>query len=176
MRRSVFIILFAVCVIPVSGYGQFIQLFMEVEPEVEVRQVSTLRFGEIGAVDSVAVNFGDLRMGIMNIIGIRDQQVSVTVLSPEYLVLVGEDDCQTNDCRIETRLNLNFSYILNTIQELGMTVERLGNEQRYITSLSPPGGTSQEIVTLYMFVHGIAITRGARSGNYEGDLIISVDY
>lgn len=176
MRRLVFIILFAVLAVPMCGYGQFIQLFMEIEPEVEVRQISALQFGELGSVDSVAVNFGDLRMGIMNIIGIRDQQVSVTVLQPEFLTLVGEEDCQTYDCRIETRLNLNFSYILNTVQNLGMIEERLGNEQRYITSLSPPGGTTQEIVTLYMFVHGIAITRGARAGNYEGDLIITVDY
>lgn len=157
-------------------YSQFIQFSIEVEPEVEVITEAELNFGAISTTDSVRINFGDVRMGIMSISGVRNQELTISAILPEYLQLTFDPECELEACRLTTYLDLMFSYDRNASSFNDVLTAVNLSQPSFQTRLAPPGSARPDLVNLYVFVTGAVVSRGAISGNYEGDLTILIEY
>lgn len=155
--------------------AQFLQLTFSVENETVIYNESALDFGQIASVDSVQVNIGDTRKGIFSITGQRFEEIRIEMLPPTYLLHESYPDCITDDCRIEVRLRFNFSYAIESLVGDDTVLRFNSNQNQFLTVLNPIGYNGNGTVQLFVFVHGVAITRGALSGNYKGDLIINVE-
>lgn len=174
-----FLSAFLVVFMASSANAQFIQFTMLLDSELAVNVTSELSFGDLEPIDSVSVDIGDYRMGVIQVDGVTDQTVIIRIDTPQYLVHEDFPDCDSDECRI----NVSLSFVINKqndfsaeqvlrlrpIRDLdGLQVTLDGNQ-------TGQSGTTP-ISSVYIGVFGQAITRFVIPGKYSGSLTLWLEY
>lgn len=159
-----------VFLIPGSIAAQFLNIQLDVEPEVETLVEQPLNFGEVITNSGrQVINLGDANMGIFRINALNAQHLILQLQSDEQLVHADEEIEQTipieieasftnngeNDYRISTPLDQNFSDI---------TIE------------APPQSPESVWSAMYLYIYGNITIGDVPAGTYRGEIILTVIY
>jgi hypothetical protein len=162
-----------------SVNAQFIQFSMVLDSELAVNVTNELSFGALESVDSVSVDIGDYRMGVIQVDGVTHQTVVVRIDSPQYLIHEDFPDCDSDDCRIDVSL----SYVINKVNsfEAGQIeglrpISHLNGLQVTLDGNQTGQSGETPISSVYIGVYGQAVTRFVIPGNYIGSLTLWLDY
>lgn len=164
-RSFVLILLF-------SSYSiaQFINIQIELEPELETRVLSKLNFGDI-IINSGSknINLGDPSMGVFSITAINSQIIRFNLESPKTLKHLNPD--------IKTTIGIDLSASYNNS---GV------NDPRNSTPFSEGNVYLQvnknarrdlfEWQTVYVYIYGFIDVGNVPLGVYEGQLRLQIDY
>lgn len=152
---------------------------MVLDSELAVNVTNELSFGALESVDSVSVDIGDYRMGVIQVDGVTYQTVVIRIDSPQYLVHEDFPDCDSDECRIDVRL----SYVINKVNSFEVDeveglrpISDLDGLQVTIDGNQTGQSGETPISSIYIGVYGQAVTRYVIPGNYIGSLTLWLEY
>lgn len=173
------LILIGFIVLSTSAKAQFIQFSMVLDSELSVNVTNELTFGALEPVDSVSVDIGDVRMGVIQVDGVTNQTVIVRLLSPQYLIHEDFPECDSDECRIDVRL----SYVINKVNsfEPGQVeglrpISQLDGLQVVLDGNQTGQSGETPISSVFIGVYGQAVTRYVIPGSYSGSLTLWLEY
>jgi hypothetical protein len=167
------------CALPILGKSQFIQFSFFVDTEVTIDVVQELDFGEIIRNSVNEIPISGTRSGWFQIAVLNAANFELDVQAPQYMELVDEETCETDDCRFIVEIGLAY-FITNSPSEFRREVlSPLRSGINFIEMPNLPGiGRNQTADYVYVNINvfGRAIVGDVRSGTYTGDLRLGVVY
>ncbi len=165
---SLFLILFLLN--PLLGFGQYINIQIELEPEFQTEVVSELNFGDIvvGSGEK-SIQLGDSNMGIFSVTGINSQSVRLSIDTPS--TLTHSDPSITDSIPFDIRASYNNSGE-NTIQGS----EPINGDIAYTVINRNALKNQFEWQTMYVFIYGTIMVGNIQDGVYNGFIRLTVDY
>lgn len=176
-HRQTFGELFLILIILLSpfppAYAQFLNLSLEIEPELRVETLRDLDFGTIVQNSGVQrVTLGDANMGVFSITALKNINVRVFLNTPQYL--------EHTDSSIDDRvpLNLNASYT-NQGEDNPEFSQPFQGQTANFSILSPNIATSPDELmweSAYIYVYGSIEVGTITEGRYTGQVTVTVEY
>lgn len=148
--------------------AQFLNIQIEVEPEVEATVERSLNFGSI-LTNSGMINFplGDPDIGVFGIRAVQTQRMLIEMDVPDYL------EHSELDARIPVGLELAVNRF--GVNDPGSAV-RITDENREVTVSTPPDQPAQEWSYAYLYVYGWIDVGTVPPGIYTGDVVLNIEY
>jgi hypothetical protein len=159
--------------------AQFLRFSLEIVPEVNAGVLQELNFGLLGSNMSRTVNAQDPSSGWFQIMTLNASEVSVNIVTPRFLILESQSDCQQPSCRME--VNLEFGYFIGSGPEIPSQVS-LQNLTDGFNFIPIPNimVESRNIMEQYVFVHvNVAGRLNAGDiipGSYTGEVLLEIVY
>lgn len=172
MIRRLLAIVFAVlvCCLPVQVYAQFMNLQIEVEPELSVTVLQPLDFGTVVVNSGITeVTPGDPSMGVFSIDVINTQQLLVSFEKPD--ALLNQTSGQTGSIPIQ----INASYLSYNNDSVQLSTPIRRNPESF-TINAAPGQSSEIWARAYIYVYGSIDVQNIPEGEYTGELILNITY
>lgn len=156
--------------LPVRAYSQFMNLQIEVEPELSVTVLQPLDFGTVVINSGITeIAPGNPSMGVFSIDAINTQQLLVSFEKPA--ALTSGNSGQTSSIPIE----INASYISYNDDSVQLSTPIRRNPES-ITISTVPGQASEIWARAFIYVYGSVDVQNIPEGQYTGELIINVTY
>lgn len=172
MIKRLLTIVFAVlfCCLPVRTDAQFMNLQIEVEPELSVTVLQPLDFGTVVINSGITeVTPGDPSMGVFSIDAINTQQLLVSFEKP--VALTTGNPGQTGSIPIE----INASYIGYNDDSVQLSTPIRRNLESFTVSAAP-GQASDIWARAFIYVYGSVDVQNIPEGQYTGELILNITY
>lgn len=162
---------FLVCFfLPIQAYTQFMNLQIEVEPELSVTVLQPLDFGTVVINSGITeITPGDPSMGVFSIDAMNTQQLLVSFNKPA--ALTSRNPGQTGSIPIE----INTSYISYNNDSVQLSTPIRRNPESFTISAAPDRA-SDTWSRAYIYVYGSVDVQNIPEGQYTGELIINVTY
>lgn len=163
-----FILLF--CVTSVSGTAQFINIQLTIEPELSTKVEQSLNFGtQVTGSGRHVVALGDPNMGVFSIKALYTQEIRISLISPDNLTSL------ESNAQIPIDLNIAYNNRGKDIPEESILLtDKIGYTTIFDQNLTiQPDEVWQE---LFVYVFGSIEIGNVPNANYEGDVILNVEY
>jgi len=158
------------CFLPVHVHSQFMNLQIEIEPELSVTVLQSLNFGTVVINSGITeVVPGDPSMGVFSIDAINTQQLLVSFEKPD--ALLPQSSGQSGTIPIE----INASYISYNEDSIQLSKPIRRNPQEFTISATP-GQVSEIWSRAYIYVYGSIDVKNIPEGRYTGELILNITY
>lgn len=165
---SVFIVL--AWLKPFPGYGQFLTVQIDVEPEVETLIERHLDFGEIASNSGLqSIEGGSPNMGIFKIRALRTQRLILSLEADQELISENPEDSATIPLHIEA------SYTHNGVEDYQASTP-LADSREMIIIEGTPRNPLAAWSGVYLYIYGDLDIGNIPIGNYTGTIILSVIY
>lgn len=155
---------------PVTSTAQFLNIQIDVEPEVETTVEQSLDFGQV--ITGAGLQFippGSPNMGIFKIRGLRTQRLIIQIDADEELLHSNPDILD----RIP--VNLQATYTNFGIEDFELS-EPLNDISRSIVLESPLGNPSAAWSSIFVYIYGSVDIGNVRDGVYTGNVVLTVIY
>ena len=169
-RQLVIAIILIICCLPVRAFSQFMNLQIEVEPELSVTVLQPLDFGTVvinSGIKEVAP--GDPSMGVFTIDAINTQQLLVSFEKPD--ALTSQNTGRPGSIPIE----INASYIKYNDDSVQLSKPVRRNPESFTIS-AVPGEASNIWARAYIYIYGSVDVQDIPEGQYAGELILNITY
>lgn len=161
-------ILIGLALLPAAAAAQFLNLQIEVDPEMDIVVERPLDFGQIIAnTGLVQIDLGHPGMGIFAIRAIRTQRMFLSLRQWGYLEHPELDD------RIPVELML--SYNENGINDFRESRPVESDSEEIIIQPSP-GSPDDTWSTAYLYVYGNIDVANIPAGMYTGNAVLHIEY
>lgn len=152
--------------------AQFINIQLNVEPEISASVEQNLEFGtQIINSGRNEIGLGDLNMGIFSIKAYYTQNVYLTLEYPEVLT---HDNPAFSEA---IPLELNLSYNNSGTNNVNSSTVLTGNEGLINIHENTQNIARNEIwQELFIYVYGYIDVGNIPNGVYTGDIVLTVDY
>ncbi len=159
-----------VFLIPGSIAAQFLNIQLDVEPEVETLVEQPLNFGEVITNSGrQVINLGDENMGIFRINALNAQHLILQLQSDEQLVHTDEEIEQAIPIEIEASFTNNGENDYRTSTQLDQNFSD-------ITIEAPPQNPEAVWSAMYLYIYGSITIGDVPAGTYRGEIILTVIY
>lgn len=159
-----------ICLMPMSGISQSLNVQIDIDPEVQTTVERDLDFGQvIAGMGLHSIPPGSNSMGIFKVRALRTQSVILQMDADE--ALLHENPYVLDSIPIE----LQAAYTNFGIEdfELSSPLSNIGESIVLETSMSNP---SSEWTSLYVYVFGNVDIGNVREGVYTGEVVLTVIY
>lgn len=148
--------------------GQFINVQIDVEPDVEATVVRSLDFGAIPTgIGEVSISLGDMDMGVFSIQAIQTQRLLISLQQPTHL------EHESLDARIP--LHLELAYTDFGINDYNQARE-ITRDMEEIVIQPIPGNTSTVWSAAHIYVYGWIDIGNVPEGVYTAEVTLYVEY
>lgn len=163
-------IIFLFFCIPVSVSGQFLNVQIDVIPEIETLVEQPLDFGQIVTNSGLQqIELGDPNMGIFRIRALRAQRLFISLDSDEELRSQNPGNSQT------IPIELQASYTQNGIDNYQSSTP-LSSLFEDIVIESPPEEPLSAWSSAYIYIYGNIDVGNVPAGTYRGEIVLTVIY
>ncbi|MEX0647093.1 MAG: hypothetical protein WEA56_12015 [Balneolaceae bacterium] len=170
MKVFLYILFIVCCFWPVQVSAQFINIQIDVEPEVETIVEQSLDFGQVisgSGLQQIAP--GDASMGIFKLNALRTQKLLVS-LEPDE-VLTHANPAVTASIPI----NLQAAYTNNGISDVRNSVP-LNSLYENIIVEGPPANPRSTWSAVHIYIYGSIDIGNTPAGIYRGQVVLTVIY
>lgn len=170
MTKLLFILIFYI----VGGWinplqAQFVNLRMEIESELSADVIQNLNFGQVQANSGTnRINLGSPQMGIFQIRGLNNQQVLVSMDSPEELTNSSDESDES--------IGLSLEYAYTNTNENNVEEAEAFSGNTALFYLGNNGLQQNQFQSAFIYVFGNVEIGDVDEGNYEGTLMLTVEY
>ena len=171
VKHSIFLALLFVLVSPKLS-AQFINLNINIEPELSVTVEQNLNFGTIVANSGLhTIPLGAINSGVYSIRAYHTQNIYITLNSPEFLI----NESSNSTDRIPITLNAAFNNSGVDNQKLAITLE---NNTGYFPVHNPSSSNLKTDVwqALYLYMFGTIDVGNIANGTYSGLVVLFIEY
>ena len=171
VRRSGFILFVLFTFLNIyDGYGQFINVEINIEPEVNTTVEQSLNFGQavIGS-GLVEIPLGSPNMGVFQIRALRAQQL---LLSIEM-----DDDLVHENPNIDTKIpfNLRANYANSGVNDYRQSIP-FGEALQAIIVNPPQQSPDAVWSSIFVYVYGNLNIGNVPIGTYRGEVLLTIVY
>ena len=167
--RNLFILLFILggIFLPLPLKGQFIDLNLEIEPEVKAETLRPLEFGVLATnTGRHSIDLGDINMGIFGITALEGQELLVSLQKPKSLTNTDPSIVQTIPLQLFARYGFSYNGSQNSTLLSGPTNNIYMEED---PGLGPWN-------TMYIFIYGDVDIGNIPNGIYDSQIVLNVEY
>lgn len=152
---------------PTAGSAQFIDLQLEVEPELTATTEQVLDFGTLVTNSGRRmIEFGSMNMGIFSITGLENQLLMINLQKPDVLK---HSNSAINDV-VPLQLFSRYGYSSQDYQDSSLLPE--SNSIIHVEPNPDPGPWN----TIYLFMYGSIDIGDIPDGVYSNDIVLNVEY
>lgn len=169
LNRYIPVILF-VLLLPFTVQAQFLNIQIDVEPEVETLVDRSFNFGQIVVGSGFnEVPLGAPGMGIFQIRALRTQRILISLESDETL--------RHTDPNVDASIpiELSASFTNNGVEDF-RTSTPFSNFTENIVLEGPPQNPTATWSSIFVYVYGNINIGNIPTGIYEGDVVLTVIY
>lgn len=153
------------------AHAQFMNLSMEVEPELSVEVVQDLNFGAFIANSGIQrINKNSPNIGIFEIRAFGNQNVVVSLNIPDSLT---SSDPSVQE-QVPLTLRASYSNIVNRSAANSVLID--GNRASFPISQTSPLAGVRQWQQAYIYIFGEVMIGDIPQGEYTGSLVLSVEY
>lgn len=168
MTNKLYIALFFIFLTGMEmSYAQFIDLELDIEPELQAETELSLNFGDLFSNTGLnEIQFGDSNMGVFSITALENNELLVSLVMPDSLT---HSNPAIRDY-IPLDLYVRYGFERNNYQNteiLGSTLSSLVVEEN--TEVGP-------WTRLYLFVYGSIEVGNVSQGTYSGEILLTIEY
>tara|TARA_R110002096_G_scaffold39845_4_gene108681 strand:+ start:4280 stop:4807 length:528 start_codon:yes stop_codon:yes gene_type:complete len=170
-KRSIFLALFFL-VVNTSTSAQFINLNINIEPELSVTVEQNLNFGTLVANSGLHnIPLGAINSGVYSIRAYHTQNIYITLNSPDFLI----NESSNSTDRIPITLNAAFNNSGVDNQKLATTLE---NNTGYFPVHKPSSSNLKTDVwqALFLYMFGTIDVGNIANGIYSGQVVLFIEY
>lgn len=153
-----------------DGYGQFINVQINIEPQVNTTVEQSLDFGQaIVGSGLIEIPIGSPNMGIFQIRALRAQQLMLSVEMDDDLV----HENPTIDARIP--LNLRASFANEGVNDFRQSIP-LSDVLQTIIVNPPPQNPESVWSSIFIYIYGNLNISDVPIGTYRGQVLLTIVY
>lgn len=153
--------------LPLEVRSQFLNLRLNVDPELTTHTEQNLNFGTIQTgTGQNAIDFGSTQMGIFSITALENQILLVRIDEPEKLI---HRNPAIED-KIPVNLNSRYGYSARNLQNSRPLVQ---NTQILHVKKNPDPGPWNSI---YLYLYGAITINDIAEGVYSSHIVLEVQY
>lgn len=154
-------------ILPITLKAQFIDLNLEIEPEVTAETQRSLTFGTIATnTGRHSVSLGDINMGIFSITALERQELLISINKPNSLSHNDSEVKQTIPIELFARYGFSYDNFRDS-NVLSGTTNNIFMEQ---------DGEAGPWNTMYIFIYGAIEVRNIPTGIYNAQVVLNVEY
>ncbi len=170
-KHFILIALFLLVVSP-NTFAQFINLNINIEPELSVTVEQNLNFGTLVANSGIhTIPLGAINSGVYSIRAYHTQNIYITLNSPDFLI---NENSNSVD-RIPITLNAAFNNSGIDNQKLATSLE---GDTGYFPVHKPSSSNLNTDVwqALFLYMFGTIDVGNIANGTYSGQVILFIEY
>jgi hypothetical protein len=165
-----FITVFAFLLLPVTAKSQFLNIEIDVEPEVETLIDRSLDFGQIMVGSGYReIPLGSPSMGVFQIRALRAQRLIISLETDEALT---HSDPDVNE---SIMIDINASYTNNGVDDY-RTSTPLSSLMEGIILEGPPQNPEATWSSIFIYIYGGIEIGNVPVGTYLGEVTLTVIY
>lgn len=170
MKKIFFAFISIFLMIPIILQAQFVHFQMSVEPELSADVVQKLNFGNFITDSGIQrIEKGSPDMGIFEIRGLRTQTLAVTLNPPEEL--------QHSNSNIQQHIPISLEASYTTgVDDINQSLPFSGNNAWFTIGGKGSHSNTQPWQSAYVYIYGDISIGDVPDGNYEGSLVLTVEY
>lgn len=167
-------LLIGVLGIAASATAQFLNLEIEITPEVSLNQVQKLDFGTFYRnAGVIKIELGDMNMGVLNVTGSRSQLLQVDLAAPSYLV---HRNPAIKD-RIPFQMNAAYANKgANDYREATVFKDNTALFKILDGNVSSKNSENDVWENAYIYLYGSLNVGNIEPGVYEGTVLLRIGY
>lgn len=168
--RTYFFLICFLSISTMSGFAQFINIQITIEPELSTKMEQPLNFGtQVTGTGVHNIGLGDPGMGIFRIKALYTQEVKISLIYPDYL------ESFENNAQIPLDLNISYNNTGKDIPEESILIP--GNSG-YTTIFNRNLATAPNEIwqELFVYVFGSIEIEQVPNADYEADVILNIEY
>ena len=170
MRNFLLHIIFWILLLPASVSGQFLNIQIDVEPEVDTRVQQSLDFGEIITGEGLQqIQLGSPNMGIFHIRALRTQRLLVSLDADNELT----HESRNINATVPIQLYANYT---NDGIDNYLNSEEMGSTLETIVVEAPPHSPESVWSSMYLYIYGDIDMGNVPTGVYRGEVVLTVIY
>lgn len=170
MKSLVLHIIFLLLFLPGLAAAQFLNIQLDVEPEVETIVEQPLDFGQLVTNSGrQAINIGDVNMGVFKLRTLRTQQLILQLETDSELIHSDSGVQQT------IPIELQASYTNNGVNDY-RTSTPFGENMQDVVIEGTPENPQTTWSGMYIYVYGSIEIGNVPAGTYQGEIVLTVIY
>ena len=170
MKSILLHIVFWIFLLPASVNGQFLNIQIDVEPEVDTRVEQSLDFGEIMTGEGLQqIQLGSPNMGIFHIRALRTQRLLVSLDADTELT----HESSSINATVPIQLYANYT---NDGVDNYLNSEEMGSTLETIVVEAPPHSPESVWSSMYLYIYGDIDMGNVPTGVYRGEVVLTVIY
>lgn len=152
------------------AYGQFINIQINVEPQVDTTVEQPLDFGQaITGIGVQDIPLGSPNMGIFQIRALRAQRLLLSIDIDDELV--HEDPLI--DARIP--MNLNAAFTVSGVNDYQQSIP-FGSDLQTVIITPPQDNPNAVWSSIYIYIYGEVNIGAVPLGTYRGEILLTIIY
>lgn len=153
-----------------DGQAQFINIEINIEPQVNATVEQSLDFGEaISGSGMIEIQMGSPQMGIFQIRALRAQRILLSIEIDEDLI----HENPNIDARIP--MNLSAGYTNDGVNDVRQSLP-FDSELQTVIVNPPPQTPNAMWSSIFVYVYGSLDIRNIPIGTYDGQVLLTIVY